>query len=312
MIFGIDFGTTNSLAAVVEGEGAIALTDGDKPHPSVIWYRGSDIVVGREARNHLDRDEGGEPPGFVRSPKMKLRREGPIHVDGRTVDPREAVALVLKHLKNHAAASRAGAEGYEIDRAVMTIPIDFGGQQRRDLRVAARAAGIAVVQFVHEPAAALYAHIRSMPEDERNRKLADLDGRFVLVFDWGGGTLDITLCKIQVGVIMQVMNAGDNEIGGDQFDLRLRNLFKEKHIRRHGLANAGDLNAHEQSGMSAKLLTQCELAKIELSNEEIDSTDIYIANYMRAEGAARNLEEQVTRDELEEATGGLVVDRYDS
>ncbi len=303
-IFGIDFGTTNSLAAVVVGERVLSLTnEEERPHPSVLWYRGSDIVVGRDARQHLDMNEGGAPPGFVRSPKMSLRRQGPIYVDGRAIDPRNAVAEVLKHLKSDAGKARDRATGYALERAVMTIPVDFGGHERKALREAARLAGISVVQFVHEPAAALYGHLRAMPEAERNRELARLEGRFVLVFDWGGGTLDLTLCKIQGGAIMQVANDGDNEVGGDEFDNRLRNLFREKHAKQHGLA---DITGLEQPGMAAKLLAQCEIVKIHLSDSKKKTEDVIIRNYLKAEGAALNLVGSVTRAELEEATGDIV------
>jgi len=223
VIFGIDFGTTNSLAAIAVGGRALALVDQvtRRPHPSVIWYRGSDIVVGREARQNMDISESGAPPGFVRSPKMSLRRDGPIFVDGRPVEPTDAVAEVLRHLKTDASIARGSAPGHNLTRAVFTIPVDFGGPERRALREAARKAGVGVVQFVHEPVAALYAYLRSQPD--LGRELARLEGRTILVFDWGGGTLDLTLCRISGGAIMQVRNLGDNEVGGDKFDERLRN-----------------------------------------------------------------------------------------
>ena len=163
--FGIDFGTTNSLAATIVGDRAISLIDPGtrRPHPSVIWYRGSEVVVGREARKHLDIGEGGAPAGFVRSPKMRLRREGPIFVEGRPIDPTDAVAEVLRYLKRDAAVGRGPASGYDLQQAVMTIPVDFGGPERRRLRQSAHKAGIGVVQFVHEPVAALYGHLRSQP-----------------------------------------------------------------------------------------------------------------------------------------------------
>src|SRR5882757_11194483 len=101
-VFGVDFGTTNSLAAIIAGERALSLVDQLtlRPHPSVIWYRGSDLVVGREARENMDLTESGAPPGFVRSPKMTLRREGPIFVDGQPIEPTDAVAQVLRHLSD--------------------------------------------------------------------------------------------------------------------------------------------------------------------------------------------------------------------
>ncbi len=303
VVFGIDFGTTNSLAAVTVGGRALTLVDQVtlRPHPSVIWYRGGDIVVGREARQNMDLTETGAPPGFVRSPKMSLRRDGPIFVDGRPIEPTDAVAEVLKHLKNDAAAARGAASGKNLTRAVFTIPVDFGGPERRALRQAARKAGIGVVQFVHEPVAALYAYLRSRPD--LGRELARLEGRSVLVFDWGGGTLDLTLCRIQGGAIMQVANLGDNEVGGDRFDERLRNHLRSKHATAHGIE---DITALEQPGMAAKLLHQCEILKIHLSDQKTDSEDVIVRNYLKTDGPSKNFLGSVTRDELDRLSSSIV------
>ncbi|KQP91937.1 hypothetical protein ASF57_05505 [Methylobacterium sp. Leaf117] len=232
---------------------------------------------------------------------MSLRRPGPIYIDGRSVDPVDAVAEVLKHLKADAMKARERAPGSSLDRAVMTIPVDFGGPERRAMRQAARAAGVSVVQFVHEPVAALYGYLRS--KDDFRQELARLEGRSILVFDWGGGTLDLTLCRIQGGSIMQVANRGDNEVGGDEFDNRLRNLFKEKHAAAHGLE---DVSSFEQPGMAAKLLNQCEIVKIHLSDKDTASEDIILRNYLKVDGPARNLVGSVTRTELEKVSAGTV------
>lgn len=298
LVFGLDFGTTNSLTALVVGNEVRSLTDdADKPHPSVVWYRGGDAVVGREARQHIETLQSGVEHGFVRSPKMMLRREGPVHIQGRAVDPTDIVAEVLGHLQSDAASRQE--QSYDIARAVMTVPVDFAGSQRRALRSAARKAGISVLQFVHEPAAALYAHIRSKPD--LNRELAKLENRVVLVFDWGGGTLDLTACRILGGVVMQISNRGNNEIGGDVFDERLRNLIRGKHAKIHKL---DDVTATEQPGASASLLTQCENAKIELSNRE--EFTVYAKDYLRSDGSDRNLEVDLSRDELESLSNDLV------
>lgn len=302
-VFGIDFGTTNSLAAMIVGDRALSLVDQvtNRPHPSVIWYRGGDVVVGRDARQSMDIAETGAPAGFVRSPKMSLRRDGPIFVDGRPIDPTDAVAEVLRHLKEDVALARGQAPGRDIRRAVFTIPVDFGGPERRSLRVAAKKAGLGVVQFVHEPVAALYAYLRSKPD--LGRELARLEGRSVLVFDWGGGTLDLTLCKIQGGSIMQVANLGDNEVGGDRFDERLRNLLRQKHAIAHGI---DDITALEQPGMAAKLLHQCENVKIQLSDPTIDDEPVIIRNYLKSDGPTRNLVGSVTRSELDAQSASIV------
>jgi molecular chaperone DnaK len=180
-LFGIDFGTTNSLAALVVGDEVRSLVDerDNRPHPSVVWYRGTEVIVGRDARKHLDSMQATAAHEPVRSPKMALRRDGPLHIDGRAIDPSDVVAEVLRYIKRNAAARRP--RGYDLAQAVMTVPVDFGGPQRRALRDAARKAGIGVIQFVHEPAAALYAHLRSKADVQR--ALADLENRNVLVFD---------------------------------------------------------------------------------------------------------------------------------
>jgi molecular chaperone DnaK len=301
--FGIDFGTTNSLAAVVVGDRSLALVDQKtrRPHPSVIWYRGSEIIVGREARENLDLTADSRPLGFVRSPKSVLRLGGLIYADGRPIDPIDAVAEVLKHLRQDAMLPREGAPGQELTRAVMTIPVDFRGPERRALRQAARKAGINVVQFVHEPIAALYAYLRS--ETNRETKLARLEGQAILVFDWGGGTLDLTLCRIRGGAIMQIANAGINDVGGDIFDERILNLFLAKHAAIHSI---DDVTGLEQPGMRAKLLHQCELAKISLSEPDTSVEDVIVRNFLRADGPARNLVSTITVDELNGVTADVV------
>ncbi len=298
LTFGVDFGTTNSLAAFVIGDEVQTLTDeDDKPHPSVVWYRGAEIIVGREAKGHLQSLETDAAHGFVRSPKMSLRREGAVHILGKAVDPIDIVAEVLSYIRRNAADR--DTDGYEISRAVMTIPVDFAGPQRRALRAAARKAGIGVLQFVQEPAAALYAYVRSKPNF--SQELSRLENKVVLVFDWGGGTLDLTVCRVLGGTIMQIANLGNNEIGGDRFDERLRNQIRNKHTEPYGIK---DVNALEQPGSSAKLLTQCEQAKIALSSEDLFT--VIAKDYLRSSGPERNLSVDITRNELELLSEDLV------
>jgi molecular chaperone DnaK len=301
-IFGIDFGTTNSLAALVVDNRVTAYTDVlRRPHPSVIQFQGNKMIVGRAAKENLDTTDIGGAPGFIRSPKMALSDQGPIYVEGIPVDPVEAVSAVLDHLKKDAQIPRSGAKTEEIRRAVFTIPVRFGGHERRALRNAAIKAGISVVHFVHEPAAALYAYLRSQPD--LGRTLARFEGRTVLVFDWGGGTLDLTLCRIQNGMIMQITSHGNNRVGGDKFDERLRNFIRDKHASAHGL---DDISMLEHPGMAAKLLNQCEMAKIGLSASGSEPEDILVKNYLRADGDAKNLVVSITKAELDEIGRDLI------
>jgi molecular chaperone DnaK len=303
-VLGLDFGTTNSLAAYIDPLGDVrSLTnvDDDRPHPSTVWFRAGQVIVGREARDHLDATDAGSEAvsgSFVTSPKRLLRRESPIDIDGSPLDPRDIAAEVLRHLREDAQSSKRGAAAQQLRRAVMTIPVDLDGDGRRRLREAARQAGIAVEQFVHEPLAALYGWLRSQPDYAR--KLAELEGRRVLVFDWGGGTLDLTLCLIRGRKMIQLANAGDNDVGGDYFDENMRNRVRELHAAQHGIEN---ITQYETPESRTRLLARCERAKINLS--ENDSARITIPNYLKRD-EGRNLNLTITRSDLEEWTRGLI------
>lgn len=300
-VLGLDFGTTNSLAAYVDALGDVrSLTnvEDDRPHPSTVWYRAGDVIIGRDARKHLDIDSEGVAGGFVVSPKRLLRRDAPIDVDGSSRDPREIAAEVLAFLREDAGSVQRGKQAQVLDRAVMTIPVDLDGEGRSRLRGAARKAGIGVEQFVHEPLAALYGWLRS--QAEYAKKLAELEGRRILVFDWGGGTLDLTLCLIRGRKLIQLANAGDNEVGGDFFDALIRNRVRESHAAQHGIDN---ISQFESSESRTRLLASCERAKIRLSED--DSTRIAIPNYLKRD-VGRNLLITVTREDLENWTEKLI------
>ncbi|MGY0834218.1 Hsp70 family protein [Azospirillum argentinense] len=298
--FGIDFGTTNSLAAVHTGQDLRSFTHTDqRPHPSVVWYRGGEVIVGRAARAHLDAGTEAVTGSFVRSPKRLLASDAPVHVDGREIDPREVIAEVLGFLRADAASRKEGA--FEIGRAVMTIPVDLDGYGRRRLREAARKAGIGVVQFVHEPLAALYAFLRDHPDYQGKR--SSLDGKRFVVFDWGGGTLDLTLCLVCGDQLVQVANRGNNEIGGDRFDEVIRNRIRALHGAAHGVEN---VVAEEGTDSAVRLLTQCELAKIALASGEVESFRVLLRSYLRRQDAARDVNVPVTMQDLEDWTATLV------
>lgn len=141
--------------------------------------------------------------------------------------------------------------------------------------------------------------MRSKPDVQR--ALAQLENRNVLVFDWGGGTLDLNLCRIAGGIFYQISTRGNNEVGGDRFDERLRNLIRDKHAKQHGIEDAIAL---EQPGASTALLTQCELAKIELSSEKTHT--VLVRDYLRGSGGERNLAVDMSRNELEATTQDVI------
>lgn len=270
----------------------------DRPHPSTVWYRAGETVVGRDARQHLDSGGDAVSGEFVRSPKRLLIRQSPVSVDGSQLDPRDIVAEVLSHIRSDAGSSHRGNSAVQFDRAVFTIPVNLDGNGRRALRDAALRAGIGVIQFVHEPLAALYAWLRSQPDFQQ--RLAELDGRRLLVFDWGGGTLDLTLCLVHDGKLIQIANDGDNEVGGDYFDDLVRANVRRRHAELHGLESVAAL---ENGGSGTRLLNQCEQAKIALS--EHGSYTIFVSNYLRSE-QGRNLRIEVNRKDIEEWTAPLI------
>jgi molecular chaperone DnaK (HSP70) len=214
--FGLDFGTTNSLVTVIGTDPGTmraspqVLTHDGKPHPSVVWYSGAKPVVGRQAKNQLNELGLGVFGDIVRSPKMFLGSPMGIDVGGVTRQAVDVVADVLHFLRQEALSR--GIRGNPFESAVITIPVNMSGTARAELRQAAQKAGIRIHQFVHEPLAALYGCLRGRPNFRQ--ELANLDRRLVLVFDWGGGTLDITLCQLQNGILTQVFNDGDDEVGG--------------------------------------------------------------------------------------------------
>jgi molecular chaperone DnaK (HSP70) len=297
-VFGLDFGTTNSLAALVQNQRVVSLVNqtDNLPHPSAVWIRGDEMVVGREAKDQLTDVESDVVGDIIRSPKAFVGRSGSVHVAGSDYDITEVLSAIFRFIREDALAR--GYPGLSFDRAVVAVPVDMGGRGRRELRDAALKADLHAVQFVHEPLAALYGYLRS--QTDFTRRLSELEGQVALVFDWGGGTLDLTLCRIEDGTLVQITNRGDNRVGGDDFDRRIARNVRDSHAREHGLTELPP----EMPGADAKLMQQCETAKINLSRRS--SATVFVPNFLRSDGPEKRLEVVLTRDELVGATGDLV------
>jgi molecular chaperone DnaK (HSP70) len=300
--FGLDFGTTNSVATVIGPDPetmkvvARVLTHDGRPHPSVVWYSGTDPVVGRLAKDQLNELGLGVFGDIVRSPKMFLGSPTGIYVGGITRQAVDVVADVLRFLRQDALMR--GFKGNSFESAVITIPVTMRGPARAELRQAAQKAGIRIHQFVHEPLAALYGYLRT--RSNFRQELANLDRRLVLVFDWGGGTLDLTLCQLYDGVLTQVFNAGDAEVGGDKFDLRLRQLVRQKHEAQHTKADWSRL----QPSADSRLIQACEDAKIALSSRH--TSILYVRDLLAVSGPEKDLRLEVTKPELEGSVQDLI------
>jgi len=295
-VVGFDFGTTNSLVSLVRGDRAINFFDDlGLPIPSVVCYEAASVITGRDAKKRLATAGLGVYGNIVRSPKMLLGQES-VFVDGVERSVTDVVADLVKAVRKAALASPA-RELKELEAAVVTIPVNFDGSRRAALRDAFRIAGIRVAQFVHEPLAALYGFLRSA--GDHGEMLRKYDRQLVLVFDWGGGTLDLTLCRVQNGTLLQVANDGTDEVGGDRFDEAVKNEVIQ--AVRKGRALGDSVGPHPDA--TARLLHLCEQAKIDLSGRE--RVQIYVHEYFRGIADA-SLEYELSRNQMEQMCQSLV------
>ncbi|MCW3767781.1 MULTISPECIES: Hsp70 family protein [Paenarthrobacter] len=296
MIVGFDFGTTNSLVSIISGNRVIDVLDEEgRPHPSVVRYEGEEVIVGREARHALEEVGLGVHGSTVRSPKFYLGQET-INVGGVDRSPVDIVAEVISHVRTESKRSNRRQVLGELDRAVVTIPVNMNGPRRAALREAFAQAGMSVAQFVHEPLAALYGYLRGAadPQSEMRRLMR----RNVLVVDWGGGTLDLTLCRIESGRILQLRNGGTDLVGGDEFDQVIRDEVVTRFSNTHGISGS-DKPTREAR---LRLLQLTERNKIELS--ERAKVTFYGPSYFPESGTT--LQYSLSRQELDGITRPLV------
>ncbi|MED5491567.1 MAG: Hsp70 family protein [Pseudomonadota bacterium] len=297
---GIDFGTTNSLISVVTRERKISsFDDTGRPHPSVVRYEGEQVICGRRARDKLEQPGIGILGNTVRGPKKLLGKEH-VNIDGRVMTPVGVIADYISYLIDHARASDE-EQVADFSRAVVTIPVALDGKGRQDLREALLQAGVHVETFVHEPLAALYGYFKDL--DNTHDALSFHEGRMILVFDWGGGTLDLTLCKVVNGALVQILNRGNNLVGGDYLDDSILTYVTDQHAVKSGWTAESKLSVNP--GMRAKLLTQCERAKITLSSRE--KTHIFLPDYYQGDNAEETeIDIWLTRSELETVCTRLI------
>ena len=295
-IVGFDFGTTNSLISVVQGDRVISFNDEQGlPIPSVVSYEGSKTVVGRPARERMSKAGLGVQGSLVRSPKTLLGKER-VYVGGKERSPVDIVRDVVGFVRSEAMRTRT-VKNLKADQAVVTIPVNMDGRRRSLLRDAFRSAGISIVQFVHEPLAALYGYLRS--QEDLRATIRKFDRKLVLVFDWGGGTLDLTLCRIVDGMLVQVGNDGTDDVGGDLFDEEIRNEV-EKRVREKMKKN-GNVEVHEEA--RTRLMHECEKAKIDLSAR--GNANIFVQTFFH-ELDDPALDLTLSRDDLEGIVAKLV------
>lgn len=289
--FGIDFGTTNSVVGVCEGGRTRALLDGDLPNPSVVWFKADgSVTVGRQAKWNINGYSDVPGNNFISSVKTHLGENRSFRVASQPKPAIEVAAEVFRFLLRQAREEHS----LTVKEGLVSIPVDFHGHARRELRLAAEQAGFYVKTFIHEPFAAVVAYClgqQGQPEQE-------LEGRNILVFDWGGGTLDITLAAVRSGRMIQVEKGDLGQRAGDYFDEKLMRLSH------HRFLETSDLTI-EQASISASLkdryLRECERVKMELSERAVER--LALASAFRANERTYDLSQSIARADFESAVG---------
>jgi molecular chaperone DnaK len=245
-IIGIDLGTTNSVLSVIQAGTPHLLPIGvDRLLPSVVGIAPEgEVLVGTSARNQWV----VAPERTIRSIKRKIGSGETVTMAGKPYTPQEISAFILREIK-HAAEQ---AVGHSVQRAVITVPAYFNEVQRQATLEAGEIAGLAVERIINEPTAAALAYGYGIGDD---------DHLHMLVYDLGGGTFDVSLIELNYGVVDVLATAGDNHLGGDDFDELLASLVADEFAAQHDL----DLRKNHQAW--ARLLRAAEEAKIALSTD---------------------------------------------
>lgn len=280
-IVGIDLGTTNSVAAaVVDGRPQVLDEDGEQIMPSVVGLDPEGkLITGVVARNQL----AAFPDRTVASIKRRMGKMEPVSLGDQTFTPPEISAMILRRLRDRAAR----ALGRPVNRAVITVPAFFDENQRQATLEAGELAGLKVERIINEPTAATLVY-----------HAGEHDPKRILVYDFGGGTFDVSIVRMEAGVVEVLSSKGDTHLGGDDLDLALLNHTAEAFQKEHGI----DLRA--QPPTRYRLLQACEQAKRRLSADvSVEIAEEFIAE---KDGQPLNLTQTITREEFEELIAPLV------
>ena len=281
-IIGIDLGTTNSCVAVFEGGEPVVIPnpEGARTTPSVVAFtKNGERLVGQVAK----RQAITNPDHTVSSIKRKMGSDYKVTIDGKSYTPQEISAMILRKMKADAEAYL----GQTVDKAVITVPAYFTDAQRQATKDAGKIAGLDVLRIINEPTAAALAY--GVDKDK--------DGK-IMVFDLGGGTFDVSLLEISDGVFEVLATAGNNHLGGDDFDQRIIDWMADSFKAEHGIDVRGDKMVLQ------RLKEAAEKAKIELSG--MTSTNINLPFLTATASGPVHFETTLTRAKFNELTADLV------
>ncbi|MCI9510426.1 MAG: molecular chaperone DnaK [Angelakisella sp.] len=281
-IIGIDLGTTNSCVAVMEGGEAVVIPnpEGDRTTPSVVAFKdGGERLVGKVAK----RQAVTNPERTISSIKRQMGTDHKVTIEGKSYTPQEISAMILQKMKGDAEAYL----GEPVTEAVITVPAYFTDAQRQATKDAGRIAGLEVKRIINEPTAAALAYGLGKEADQ-----------LIMVYDLGGGTFDVSIIEMGDGVQEVKATAGNNRLGGDDFDERLVRYLADEFQKTNGIDLRQDKMAHQ------RLIEAAEKAKIELSG--MTTTQVNLP-YITADATGpKHLDMTITRAKFNELTADLV------
>ena len=281
-IIGIDLGTTNSCVAVMEGGEAVVIAnaEGNRTTPSVVAFsKDGERMVGQVAK----RQAITNPDRTISSIKREMGSNYKVNIDGKAYTPQEISAMILQKLKADAEAYL----GQPVTEAVITVPAYFTDAQRQATKDAGKIAGLDVKRIINEPTAAALAYGVDKETDQK-----------IMVYDLGGGTFDVSVLEVGDGVIEVLATAGNNRLGGDDFDKAVMDWMAAEFKKDTGIDLTGDKVAMQ------RLKEAAEKAKIELSG--VTSTNINLP-YITADATGpKHLDLTLTRAKFDQLTASLV------
>ena len=281
-IIGIDLGTTNSCVAVIEGGEPVVIpnAEGARTTPSVVAFsKTGERMVGQVAK----RQAVSNPQRTISSIKRQMGTDHKVEIDGKSYTPQEISAMILQKLKTDAEAYL----GEKVTEAVITVPAYFTDAQRQATKDAGKIAGLEVKRIINEPTAAALAYGMDKENEQK-----------VMVYDLGGGTFDVSLLSIDDGTIQVLATAGNNHLGGDDFDDRIVQWMLSEFRKDQGVDLSGDRMAMQ------RLKEAAEKAKIELSG--VTSSNINLPYIFADANGSRHLDLTLTRAKFDELTRDLV------
>ncbi|MDN6161265.1 MAG: molecular chaperone DnaK [Atopostipes sp.] len=280
-IIGIDLGTTNSAVSVLEGGEPEIITnmEGNRTTPSVVSFKDGETQVGEVAKRQAITN-----PDTIMSIKRHMGEDYKVEAEGKEYTPQEISALILQHLKSYAEDYL----GEDVTNAVITVPAYFNDSQRQATKDAGKIAGLEVDRIINEPTAASLAYGLDKKDDEEN----------ILVFDLGGGTFDVSVLELGDGVFDVLSTAGDNKLGGDDFDDKIIDFLVKSFKSENGIDLSKDKMALQ------RLKDAAEKAKKELSS--VSSTQISLPFISAGDAGPIHLEQTLTRAKFDELTHDLV------